>query len=273
MSGLLKGKKILIANVANDRSIAWGIAKKAFEEGAELAMPYGVGTDPEKITELTKQVNADFVMPYNVQDDTQVDALFDAIAKKWGKLDGIVHAIAFSRKEELSGRYVDTTRDNFKNTMDISVFSFVDMARRAAPLMKDGGSMITLTYLGGEKAVPNYNVMGVAKSALDSSVRYLATDLGKDGIRVNAISSGPILTRSASGVGGFRGMLKLNSMLTPMRRDLTLEDLGGAAAYLLSDLSSGITGEIHHVDLGYSTTSMLPNDLKDLLLKGLDSQE
>ena len=271
--GILSGKKILIASVANDHSIAWGIAKKAFEEGAEIAMPYGVGTAVEKIMPLAKQLNANFIMPYDVQKDSEIDDLFDAIAKKWGKLDGIVHAIAFSNKDELQGRYADTTRENFKNTMDISVYSFVDMARRAAPLMKDGGSMITLTYLGGEKSIPNYNVMGVAKSALDSSVRYLAADLGKDNIRVNAISSGPILTRSASGVGGFRGMLRLNSMLAPMRRDLTLEDLGGAACYLLSDLSRGVTGEIHHVDLGYSTTGMLPNDLKDSLIKVLDEKK
>jgi enoyl-[acyl-carrier protein] reductase I len=268
---LLKGKKLLICSPANDRSIAWGVAKKAREEGAEIGLTYGVKSSEGKVRELAGGIGAELFGQYDVQDDASVGAVFAAVEKKWGSIDGILHAIAHSDPEQLRGRYADTTRDNFKNTMDISVFSLTDMARRAAPLMKNGGSILTLTYLGGERAVPNYNAMGVAKAALDASVRYLASDLGRDGIRVNAISAGPILTRSASGVGGFRSMLKLNAEMTPLRRNLTLEDIGGAAAYFFSDLSAGITGETHHVDCGYSTVGMLPNELKDALVRGLEA--
>jgi enoyl-[acyl-carrier protein] reductase I len=267
--GLLNGKKILICGVANDHSMAWAIAKRAHDEGAEIAMPFGVHALESKIMPLAESIDAKFVQECNVQDDAQLDDLFGKIEKNWGRLDGMLHAIAFSNKDELNGRYADTTRDNFKNTMDISVFSLVDLTRRAALLMKNSGSILTLTYYGGEKSIPNYNVMGVAKSALDSSVRYLAADLGTTGIRVNAVSAGPILTMASSGVGGFRQMLKLNSGMTPLRRNMTLDDVSGAAIYLLSDLSSGVTGEIHHVDCGYSTTGMIPNELKDVLMKGM----
>ncbi|MCL2331489.1 MAG: enoyl-ACP reductase [Proteobacteria bacterium] len=269
---LLKGKKILITGVANDMSIAWGIAKMAHEMGAEIAMPYTVQMLEKRVKPLAEQVGAKFVRFVDLQDDASMDSLFAEIEKEWGALDGVLHSIAFSNKDELVGRYADTTRDNFKNTMDISVYSLVDISRRSAKLMKNGGSILAMTYFGGEKSVPNYNVMGVAKSALDSSVRYLAADLGKDGIRVNAISAGPIKTLASSAVGGIKSMLRLNSDMTPLRRNVTLEDVGGAAVYFFSNLSSAVTGEIHHVDCGYSSTGMIPNDLKDVLLKALDAE-
>lgn len=269
---LLKGKKILITGVANDWSMAWAIAKRAHEEGAEIAMPYAMPNLEKRVRPLAESINADFVQECNVQNDEQMDDLFNAIQEKWGRLDGMLHAIAFSDKNELTGRYADTTRDNFKNTMDVSVYSLVDLTRRASKLMTDGGSIVALTYFGGEKSVPNYNVMGVAKSALDSSVRYLAADLGKDKIRVNAISAGPILTLASSGVGGIKSMLRLNAETTPLRRNMTLDDVSGAAVYLFSNLSSAVTGEVHHVDCGYSTTGMMPNEMKDILLKALDDE-
>ncbi len=268
---LLKGKKILITGVANDWSMAWAIAKRAHEMGAEIAMPYAMPALEKRVRPLAESIGAKFVRECNVQNDEQMDALFADIEREWGHLDGMLHAIAFSDKNELTGRYADTTRDNFKNTMDVSVYSLVDLTRRASRLMTNGGSIVTLTYYGGEKSVPNYNVMGVAKSALDSSVRYLASDLGRDGIRVNAISAGPIMTLASSGVGGFKAMLRLNAETTPLRRNMTLDDVSGAAMYLFSDLSSGVTGEIHHVDCGYSTTGMLPNEMKEILLKNLDN--
>ncbi len=270
---LLKGKKILVCGVANDWSMAWAIAKAAHEQGAEVAMPYAMPALEKRVKPLAEQIGAKFVQEVNVQNDEQMDALFAAIEKEWGHLDGLVHAIAYSDKNELTGRYVDTSRENFKNTMDISAYSLVDLTRRASKLMKDGGSVVTLTYFGGEKSVPNYNVMGVAKSTLDSSVRYLAADLGIDGIRVNAISAGPIRTLASSGVGGIGGMLKLNAEVTPLRRNMTLEDVAGAGIYLLSNLSSGVTGEIHHVDCGYSSTGMIPNKMNDILVKALDEAE
>lgn len=266
---LLKGKKILIMGVANDMSMAWGIAKMAHEHGAQIAMPYAMPALEKRVRPLAESVDAKFVTECNVQDDAAMDALFAAIEREWGALDGVLHAIAFSDRNELVGRYADTTRENFKNTMDVSVYSFVDVARRAAPLMKNGGSILTLTYFGGEKSIPNYNVMGVAKSALDSSVRYLAADLGASGIRVNAVSAGPIVTLASSGVGGFKSILKLNEKMTPLRRNMTLEDVAGAAVYFFSDLSSAVTGEIHHADCGYSSTGMIPNELKEILLRGL----
>lgn len=268
--GLLTGKKILICSPANDHSMAWGIAKKAHDEGAEIAMTFGSPTTEAKVRELAETIGAWVPGQYDVQDDAGMDAVFDAVAKKWGTLDGCLHAIANSDPNELKGRYADTSRANFKNTMDISVYSFVDMARRASALMKSGGSILTLSYLGGERVVPNYNVMGVAKAALESSVRYLASDLGVDGVRVNAISAGPILTRAASGVGGFRSMLKVNEMLTPLRRNMTMDDVAGAAAYFFSDLASGVTGEVQYTDCGYSTTGMMPTELKDMLLKAME---
>ncbi len=270
---LLKGKKILICGVANDMSMAWAIAKKAHEMGAEIAMPFGHERMEKRVRPLAESIGADkFVMPCDVQNDQQMDDLFAKIEKEWGHLDGMLHAIAFSDKEELNGRYADTSRENFKNTMDVSVYSLVELTRRASVLMKKGGSIVTLTYLGGEKSIPNYNVMGVAKSALDSSVRYLAADLGVDGIRVNAISAGPIRTLASSGVGGFSSILDLNAKMTPLRRNMTMDDVSGAAAYFFSDLSSGVTGEVHHVDCGYASTGMIPNDLKDVLIKGLDAE-
>ena len=255
---LLKGKKILITGVANDWSMAWAIAKRAAEQGAEIAMPYAMPALEKRVRPLAESIGAKFVQECNVQNDDQMNDLFNKIESEWGHLDG------------MTGRYADTTRDNFKNTMDISVYSLVDLTRRASRLMTSGGSIVTLTYFGGEKSVPNYNVMGVAKSALDSSVRYLASDLGRDNIRINAISAGPIMTLASSGVGGFKAMLRLNAETTPLRRNMTLDDVSGAALYLFSDLSSGVTGEVHHVDCGYSTTGMMPNEMKDILLKELD---
>ncbi len=267
---LLQGKKILITGVANDWSMAWAIARRAVAEGAQVAMPYAMPALEKRVRPLAESIGAEFVQECNVQNDAQLDDLFNKIAAEWGHIDCVLHAIAFSDKNELTGRYADTSRENFKNTMDISVYSLVDITRRAARLMHNGGSIVTLTYYGGEKSVPNYNVMGVAKSALDSSVRYLASDLGGDGIRVNAISAGPIMTLASSGVGGFKAMLRLNAETTPLRRNMTLDDVSGAAIYLFSDLSSGVTGEIHHVDCGYSSTGMMPNDMKEILLKNLD---
>lgn len=267
---LLKGKKILITGVANDWSMAWAIAQRAHENGAEIAMPYGHPNVEKRVRPLAEKIGAKFVTECNVQNDEQMDALFGAIEREWGHLDGVLHAIAFSDKNELTGRYADTTRENFKNTMDISVYSLVDLTRRASKLMTDGGSVVALTYYGGEKSVPNYNVMGVAKSALESSVRYLAADLGRDKIRVNAISAGPILTLASSAVGGMKGLLRLNAEQTPLRRNMTLDDVSGAALYLFSDLSSGVTGETHHVDCGYNSIGMIPNELKEILLKNLD---
>ena len=273
MMKLLEGKRGLVTGVANDKSMAWAIAKRAHELGAEIAMPFGTPFDEKNVRELAVTIDAEFVQECNVTNDEQMDSLFAAIRKKWGKLDFLLHAIAFSDKNELAGRYADTTRANFKNTMDISVFSLVDLSRRASELMTEGGSIVTLTYYGGEKSIPNYNVMGVAKSALESSVRYLAADLGAANIRVNAISAGPIMTRAASGVGGFRQMLRLNAQLTPLRRNMTLDDVSGAAMYLFSDLSSAVTGETHHTDCGYNSTGMIPNDLKDALLNALIASE
>jgi enoyl-[acyl-carrier protein] reductase I len=270
---LLKGKKILICGVANDWSMAWAIAKRAAAEGAKIAMPYAMPVLEKRVKPLAESIGAKFVQECNVQNDGQMDALFAAIENEWGHLNGLVHAIAYSDKNELQGRYVDTSRENFKNTLDISAYSLVDLTRRSAKIMKNGGSVVTLTYYGGEKSVPNYNVMGVAKSTLDSSVRYLAADLGVDGIRVNAISAGPIRTLASSGVGGIGGMLKLNAEVTPLRRNMTLEDVAGAGVYLLSDMSGGITGEIHHVDCGYSSTGMIPNKMNDILVKHLDEAE
>ncbi|MDR2686066.1 MAG: enoyl-ACP reductase [Rickettsiales bacterium] len=265
---LLKGKKGLIIGVANDLSMAWGIAKLCHEHGAEIAMPYGIPALEKRVKPLAEQIGAKFVQEMNVQNDAQMDDLFAAITKEWGHLDFVLHAVAFSDKNELNGMYANTTRENFKNTMDISVYSLVDITRRSMPLMKNGGSIATLTYLGGERAIPNYNVMGVAKSALDSSVRYLAADLGGQNIRVNAISAGPIKTLASSGIGGFKSLLDVNAMLTPMRRNMTMEDVAGTALYMFSDLSSGVTGEVHHVDCGYNATALLTTEVQDMILNG-----
>lgn len=270
MSDLMKGKRGLIMGVANERSIAWGITKALADHGAELAFTYQGEALKKRVVPLAEQVGSDFVMECDVTDMDSVDAVFADIEKKWGKIDFLVHAIAYSDKNELDGRYVDTTRDNFLMTMDISCYSFTAVAKRAAPLMKDGGSMVTLSYYGAEKVMPHYNVMGVAKAALEASVQYIAEDLGKDNIRVNAISAGPLKTLAASGIGDFRLIFKWNEHNAPLRRNTTLEDVGGAAVYLLSDLGSGTTGENLHVDSGYHVVGMKAVDAPDLTIPKKD---
>lgn len=262
--GLMAGKRGLIMGLANDKSIAWGIAQALADQGAELAFSYQGEALKKRVGPLAEQLGSDIVLPCDVADMDSVDALFAALGARWGKLDFIVHAIGFSDKEELRGRYVDTTRDNFLMTMDISVYSFTAVARRASAMMADGGSMLTLTYYGAERVMPHYNVMGVAKAALEASVRYLAEDLGRDSIRVNAISAGPIKTLAASGIGDFRYIMKWNELNSPLRRNVTTEDVGKSALYLLSDLGSGVTGETHHVDAGYHVVGMKAVDAPDI---------
>ncbi|WP_413206067.1 enoyl-ACP reductase FabI [Rhodospirillum sp. A1_3_36] len=257
-TALLAGKKGLVLGLANDRSIAWGIAKAASDAGAEIAFTYQGEPLLKRVRPLVEGLNPNhLLLPCDVTDTDTVDALFETIKEKWGTIDFVVHAVAFSDKDQLKGKYMDTTRDNFLMSMDISVFSFTDIARRSAAMMNDGGSMITLTYLGAERVMPHYNVMGVAKAALEASVRYLASDLGDRGIRVNAISAGPIKTLAASGIGDFRFILKWNQFVSPMQRNVSIHDVGSSALYLLSDLSKGVTGEVHHVDSGYHTVGML----------------
>lgn len=256
----LEGKKGLIMGVANDRSIAWGISKAAHEAGAELAFTYQGEALEKRVKPLAESVGSDIMIPCDVTDMDSMDKAFAEIEAKWGKIDFVVHAIAFSDKNELDGLYVDTTRDNFLRTMDISVFSFTAVAQRAAKLMNDGGSLVTLTYYGAERVMPHYNVMGVAKAALEASVRYLAADLGPKNIRVNAISAGPIKTLAASGIGDFRYILKWNELNAPLRRNVTIEDVGRSGLFLLSDLGSGVTGEVLHVDSGYHTVGMCSVD-------------
>ncbi len=263
-SPLMSGKKGLVMGVANDRSIAWGIAKAAYDQGAELAFTYQGEALQKRVMPLAESIGSDLVLPCDVTDMASVDATFDAIAEKWGKLDFVIHAIAYSDKEELKGDYIDTTLENFLKTMNISCYSFTAVAQRARKLMTDGGAMITLTYFGAERVMPHYNVMGVAKAALEASVRYLAEDLGKDGIRVNSLSAGPMKTLAASGIGDFRYILKWNEFNSPLRRNVTLEDVGGAGLYLISDLSSGVTGETHHVDCGYNIVGMKAVDAPDI---------
>jgi len=253
--GLLAGKRGLIIGVANDHSIAWGIAAAADEQGAELAFTYQSGFE-KRVAPLTEKVGANHLLPLDAEDDASIDGVFDQLGKTWGHLDFVVHSIAYSDKTELSGRYVDTTRANFTRTLDISCFSFTAIARRAAPLMTEGGSLLTLTYSGAERVMPNYNVMGVAKAALEASVRYLAVDLGAKGIRVNAISAGPMRTLAGSAVGGARQVYKWNAEYSPLRRNTQLDDVGGAGLYLLSDLSGAVTGEVLHVDSGYNTVGV-----------------
>lgn len=259
-NSFLKGKRGLIMGVANDRSIAWGIAKAAHEAGAELAFTYQGEALEKRVRPLAEGVGSRIVLPCDVTDDLSVDAAFEAIGREWGQLDFVVHAIAFSDKNELDGLYLDTTRANFSRTMDISVYSFTSVAQRAVPLMKEGGSLVTLTYYGAERVMPHYNVMGVAKAALEASVRYLAADLGPRNIRVNAISAGPIKTLAASGIGDFRYILKWNELNSPLRRNVTIEDVGRSGLFLLSDLGSGVTGEVLHVDAGYHTVGMVSID-------------
>lgn len=263
-SPLMAGKKGLIMGVANDRSIAWGIAKAAQAQGAELAFTYQGEALKKRVLPLAESIGSEIVLECDVTNEASTDAVFAEVEKKWGKLDFVVHAIAYSDKAELKGRYVDTSAENFRLSMDISVYSFTAVCRRAAPLMKDGGSLLTLTYLGAERVTPHYNVMGVAKAALEASVRYLAEDLGKENIRVNGLSAGPMKTLAASGIGDFRYILKWNELNSPMRRNVTLEDVGGAGLYLLSDLASGVTGETHHVDCGYHIVGMKAVDAPDI---------
>jgi enoyl-[acyl-carrier protein] reductase I len=243
--------------VANDRSIAWGIASAVSAQGAELAFTYQGEALAKRVRPLAASVDSDIVLPCDVTDDDSIDAVFEEIGKRWGKLDFLVHAIAYSDKEELKGKYVDTSRGNFVQSLDISCYSFTAVAQRAVPLMTDGGSLLTLTYYGAERVMPHYNVMGVAKAALEASVRYLAADLGEQNIRVNAISAGPIKTLAASGIGDFRYILKWNEYNSPLHRNVDTQQVGGSALYLLSDLSSGVTGEIHHVDSGYHVVGMM----------------
>lgn len=250
--------------LANDKSIAWGIAKACSDAGAELAFSYQGDALKKRVDPLAAQLGSDIVLPCDVGNEGSIDTLFDALEQKWGKLDFIVHAIGFSDKGELRGRYVDTSRSNFALTMDISVFSFTAIMKRAEKMMTDGGSAITMTYYGAERIMPHYNVMGVAKAALEASVRYLAEDLGKDGIRVNAISAGPIKTLAASGIGDFRYIMKWNEHNSPLRRNVTIDDVGKSALYLLSDLGSGVTGETHHVDAGYHVVGMKAVDAPDM---------
>jgi enoyl-[acyl-carrier protein] reductase I len=255
--GLLEGKYGLIMGVANDRSIAWGIAQQAAKHGATLAFTYQGEALEKRVRPLAESVGSSLVLSCDVTDEASVGAVFDEIAKTWGRLDFVVHAIAFSDKEELKGRYVETSRANFLRSLDISCFSFTDVCRRAEPLMTNGGSLVTLSYLGAERVVPHYNVMGVAKAALEASVRYLAVDMGPKNIRVNAISAGPIKTLAASGIGDFRYILKWNELNAPMDRVVTIEDVGKSGLYFVSDLSSGVTGEVHHVDCGYHVIGMM----------------
>jgi enoyl-[acyl-carrier protein] reductase I len=256
MKGLMEGKRGLIMGVANDHSIAWGIAKTVAAHGAKLAFTYQGEALEKRVRPLAESVKGEMIMPCDVENIASVDKVFSEIEKKWGGLDFLVHAVAFSDKNQLKGLYADTTRENFIRTMVISCFSFTEAAKRAAALMKNGGSMITLTYNGGDRAMPNYNAMGVAKAALEASVRYLAVDFGNRQIRVNAISAGPIRTLAGAGIGDARIMFAFQQKNSPLGRGVTLEELGGAGLYLLSDLSTGVTGEIHFVDSGYNVIAM-----------------
>jgi enoyl-[acyl-carrier protein] reductase I len=253
---LMQGKRGLIMGVANDRSIAWGIAAACAAQGAELAFSFQGEALEKRVRPLAASVGSSLLLPCDVSDDAAMDEAFATIEREWGGIDFLVHAIGWADKAYLRGRYADTPREAFLQAMDISCFSFTAVCRRASTLMKPGGSLLTLTYLGAERVMPHYNVMGVAKAALEASVRYLAADLGPDGIRVNAISAGPIKTLAASGIGDFRYILKWNQLNAPLERNITIEEVGGAGVYLLSDLASGVTGEVHHVDSGYHTVGM-----------------
>ncbi len=267
MNGLMAGKRGLIMGLANDKSLAWGISKALHAQGAELAFSYQGEALAKRVRPLAEQVGSDFLIDCDVSDMDKLDAAFAEIEARWGRLDFVVHAIGFSDKNELRGKYVDTSLENFLMTMNISAFSFVAVTKRARALMPDGGSILTLSYYGAEKVIPHYNVMGVAKAALETSVKYLAMDLGPENIRVNAISAGPIKTLAASGIGDFRYILKWNELNSPLRRNVTIEDVGGAALYLLSGLSSGVTGEVHHVDAGYNVIGMKAEDAPDIALE------
>jgi len=256
----MQGKRGLIMGVANDRSMAWGIAKACAEQGAEVAFTYQGDALKKRVGPLAESIGSDFVEECDVSDPASIDAMYEKLKAKWDTIDFYVHAIGYSDKNELRGRYIDTSMDNFLMTMNISAFSFVAVGQRLEKIMNPGGSMITLTYYGSEKAIPHYNVMGVAKAALEASTRYMAKDLGEKGIRVNTISAGPMKTLAASGVGDFRMLLKYNEANAPLRRNITLDDVAGAGLYLLSDLASGVTGETHYVDAGFNTTCMINNE-------------
>jgi enoyl-[acyl-carrier protein] reductase I len=260
----MEGKRGLIMGLANDRSLAWGIARALRGEGAELAFSYQGEALEKRVRPLAAELGSDLLIDCDVSSMEALDTAFGEIEKAWGGMDFVVHAIGFSDKNELRGRFVDTSIDNFLMTMNISVYSFVAVAQRAARLMKPGGAMLTLTYYGAEKVIPHYNVMGVAKAALETAVKYLASDLGPSGIRVNAVSAGPIKTLAASGIGDFRYIMKWNEYNSPLRRNVTIEDVGGAGLYLLSDLASGVTGETHHVDAGYHVVGMKAEDAPDI---------
>lgn len=263
-SGLMAGKRGVIMGVANNRSIAWGIAKACRDQGAEIALTWQGDALKKRVEPLAQELDAFLAGDCDVTNLDSIDAVFANLEAKWGKIDFVVHAIAFSDKDELTGRYIETTRDNFAKTMDISVFSFTAVAARAEKIMNDGGSLLTLTYYGAEKVMPHYNVMGVAKAALEASVRYLAVDMGSRGIRVNAISAGPIKTLAASGIGDFRYILKWNELNSPLKRNVTTDEVGSSGMYLLSDLSTGVSGEVHHVDCGYHTVGMKAVDAPDI---------
>jgi len=264
LTGIMQGKKGLIMGLANDRSLAWGIAKALGEQGAELAFSYQGDALEKRVRPLAQELGSELLIDCDVSDMKALDKAFAELKQKWETLDFVVHAIGFSDKNELRGKFVDTTIDNFLMTMNISVYSFIAVAQRARAMMKPGGSILTLTYYGAEKVIPHYNVMGVAKAGLETSVKYLAMDLGPEGIRVNAISAGPIKTLAASGIGDFRYIMKWNEYNSPLRRNVTIEDVGGAGLYLLSDLASGVTGEIHHVDAGYNVVGMKAEDAPDI---------
>ncbi|MBZ6379715.1 enoyl-[acyl-carrier-protein] reductase [Pacificimonas flava] len=266
MTGLMTGKRGLVMGLANDRSLAWGISKKLHEQGAELAFSYQGEALKKRVAPLAEQVGSDFLIECDVSSMEALDRAFDDLAARWETIDFLVHAIGFSDKSELRGLYLDTSLDNFLNTMNVSAYSFTACAKRAMPMMPNGGSLLTLSYYGAEKVVPHYNVMGIAKAALETSVKYLANDLGPQNVRVNGISAGPIRTLAASGIGDFRYILKWNELNSPLKRNVTIEDVGGAGLYLLSDLSSGVTGEIHHVDAGYHTVGMKREDAPDIAL-------
>lgn len=261
---LLAGKRGLIMGLANDKSLAWGVAQATRAQGAELAFTYQGEALQKRVQPLAAQLGSDIVLPCDVSHEGDIESLFAELEKRWGKLDFVLHAIGFSDKNELKGKYLDTSKENFLMTMDISCFSFTQVTKYAAPLMKDGGSLVTLTYYGAEKVMPHYNVMGVAKAALEASVRYLAADLGRDNIRVNGISAGPVKTLAASGIGDFRYILKWNELNSPLGRNTTIEDVGGAGVYLLSDLGAGTTGDILYVDSGYHVVGMKSPDAPDI---------
>lgn len=266
MAGLMQGKRGLIMGLANDKSLAWGIAKLLREHGAELAFSYQGDAILKRVKPLAEQLGSDFLIDCDVSEMSALDVAFDTLKARWPTIDFVVHAIGFSDKSQLRGKFYDTTLDNFLMTMNISAYSLVAVAQRARAMMPNGGSIVTLTYYGAEKVIPHYNVMGVAKAALETSVKYLAVDLGPENIRINGISAGPIQTLAARGIGDFNYILKWNELNSPLRRNVTIEDVGGAGLYLLSDLASGVTGEIHHVDAGYNVIGMKAEDAPDIAL-------